>query len=271
MSTAAITPGELWTREQLTTLLARRFSPPAIAGFLMASQRRAGEVRRARPALARQARRWMATGAAAWVALAVAGAEPWRRRLRAGLAWWGAGAAMLDWHLGMVETADGRPRPLGPADALTLLRVWLVPVAADTPAPLVVGVGAMSDVLDGVLARATEPSRLGRDLEGLADACFAAAALGGARRRGWLGRGAAVAESTRLGVGLAYALVVYFGAAEAPHARVLRAGRVTTPVRVAGMLAAGRGRRRLADVLLITGCTWSVVELARAVDENRHG
>ena len=271
MSAAAVTPGELWTREQLAALLSRGFSPPAIARFLLASQRRASQVRRARPALARQARRWMAAGAAGWVALALAGVEPWRRRQRAGLAWWGAGAVMLDWHLGMVETPDGRPRPLGPADALTLLRVWLVPVAADTPAPIVVAVGALTDVLDGVVARATEPSRLGRDLEGLADACFAAAALRGARRRGWLGPGAAVAELARLGVGFGYALVVYFGTAEAPDARVIRAGRVTAPVRVAGLLAAGRGRRRLADGLVISGCALSVAELAAAAGGSRHG
>jgi hypothetical protein len=37
---------------------------------------------------------------------------------------------MLDWHLGMFETDDGRPRRLGPADALTLSRVSLVPTVA---------------------------------------------------------------------------------------------------------------------------------------------
>ena len=54
----------------------------------------------------------MALGAAAWIALALAGVQPFRRRLGPGLAWWAATAAMVDWHLGMVETADGRPRSL---------------------------------------------------------------------------------------------------------------------------------------------------------------
>ncbi len=269
MGAAAITPGELWTRDQLAALLAGRFSPSAIAAFLLASQRRAAQVRRARPALARQSRQWMSAGAAVWIALALAGAQPWRRRLRAGLAWWGAGAVMLDWHLGMAETPDGRPLALGPADALTLLRVWLVPVAADSPVPGVVAVGALTDVLDGMAARATEPSRLGRDLEGLADACFAAAALLGARRRGWLGPGAAVAELARLGAGFGYALLVYFGTAGAPDPRVTRAARVAAPVRVAGLLAAGRGRPGLADALVLSGCAWSVAELARAAGAAR--
>ena len=43
--------------------------------------------------------------------------------------------------------------------------------------------GAISDVLDGVLARRSGPTRAGRDLEGLVDACFGAAALRGALRR----------------------------------------------------------------------------------------
>jgi len=34
---------------------------------------------------------------------------------------------MLDWHLGMAEGGDGRPRErLSPADAITLARFWLV-------------------------------------------------------------------------------------------------------------------------------------------------
>ena len=36
-----LTEGELWAREQLTALLAARFSPPAAGRFLLASQRRA--------------------------------------------------------------------------------------------------------------------------------------------------------------------------------------------------------------------------------------
>jgi len=119
----------------------------------------------------------MGAGGAAWVVLALSGAEPFRRGVRGGLAWWGATALMVDWHLGMVESEDGRPRALGPADALTLARAWLVPVAAHAPTPLVCLAAGASDVLDGHLARADEPTRIGRDLEGLVDAAFAVAAL----------------------------------------------------------------------------------------------
>ena len=117
-----LTEGERWSREQLTALLAGRFSPASMARFLVASQRRANAVRCERPDLARQAWSWMAVGAGAWLLLAGASVQPFRRRWRGGLGWWAATAVMLDWHLGMVETADGRPRSLGGADAATLLR-----------------------------------------------------------------------------------------------------------------------------------------------------
>jgi len=151
---------------------------------------------------------------------------------------------MRDWHLGMVETEDGRPRSLGPADAMTLLRVWLVPVAADRPTPLVCAVALATDGLDGALARGGERTRIGRDLEGLADTCFAVAALRGAARRRWLHRWVAAAELGRLGIGFGYTLWVYFGRTRAPDPRVVRAARLTTPVRAAGLVAAGLGRRR---------------------------
>ncbi|MDP2712510.1 MAG: hypothetical protein Q8O56_14945, partial [Solirubrobacteraceae bacterium] len=191
--------------------------------FLVASQRRANEQRAVRPATARRTRHVIAAGAAAWLALALAGREPYRRRLGSFVAWWTLTYAMLDWHVGMFETEDGQPRNLSAADACTLARVWLVPAVADTPAPWICVLALASDGLDGRLARATAPTRIGRDLEGLADAAFAAAALCGARRRGWLGRGAAHAELTRITVGIGYALLVWFGSARAPDPRVLRA------------------------------------------------
>jgi hypothetical protein len=53
---------------------------------------------------------------------------------------------MLDWHLGMAEGGDGRPRArLSPADAVTLARFWLVPavpaaaLAGALPAVIVLG------------------------------------------------------------------------------------------------------------------------------------
>jgi len=255
------TEGEEWTREQLQRLLDARFRPVAVARFLLASQRRASRVRRERPDVARREVAWAAVGAAAWLALAALGVDPFRGRLRLGLGGWAVTVAMLDWHLGMLETPDGQPRNLGPADAATLVRAWLVPAVADRPSAVLCAVGFATDALDGPLARASQPTRLGRDLEGLVDAAFTAAALRGARRHGWLSRVALVAESVRLGGGLAYAVAVYFRRAEAPDPRVLRAARAVAPVRAAGMILAGGGRRRLGESLLVGG---SVVSVAAA-------
>ena len=260
-----LTEGERWAREQLAVLLAARFSPAAVGRFLAASQRRANDVRRARPEVGRQAWGWMAAGGALWAGLAAGGAQPFRRRWRSGLAWWAACAVMLDWHLGMIETVDGRPRPLGLADAVTLGRAWLVPLALDSPSAALCGLAGATDVVDGWLARAAEPTRIGRDLEGLVDTCFAAAALRAGVRQGRIGRGVVAGELARLGAGFGYALYVYFGRAAAPDPRVTRAARATTPVRVAGLIAAGLGHRRLAGALVGGGALWSMAALASAL------
>lgn len=266
------TEGELWTREQLELLLAARFTPRAVAGFLVASQRRASDVRAARPELARQARTWTAAGAAAYIARGVAR----RRTPRPGapaseLAWWAAVALMLDWHLGMVETPEGEPRPLGPADAMTLARAWLVPLAAREPTPAICAVAGLTDVLDGRLARASAPTRAGRDLEGLVDFCFAVAALGGLKRTERIGTAVVAAETARTTAGFAYALAAYFGRAERPDDTLLHAARATTVVRVAGIVAAAAGRRRLGEALVAGGSAWSLVSLATATERRRRG
>ena len=250
-----LTEGERWTREQLRLLLEARFAPGALARFVVASQRRADAVRAERPELGRQSRRWMAAGAAGHLV---------RRGRGPALAWWAATAVMLDWHLGMVETPDGEPRPLGPADACTLARAWLVPVVAADPSPAACTLGALTDVLDGRLARAGAPTRAGRDLEGLVDVCFAVAALRGLVRDGRLSRGVAAAEVARTSAGLAYALYVYFGRAERPDDDLLHHARATTSMRVSGLVAAAAGRRRLGDALVAGGCAWSLSELSRA-------
>lgn len=248
------TDGERWTREQLACLLHHRFAPRAVAAFLVASQQRANAVRAERPDLAKQARAWMALGALAY------GPRPHPRDL----AWWSGVALMLDWHLGMVETPDGEPRMLGPADACTLARAWLVPRAARDPSPAVCAAAAASDVLDGLLARATAPTRAGRDLEGLVDFCFAVAALRGLRRAERIGRAVVTAEVVRTGAGFGYALAAYFGRAERPDDTLLHAGRATTAVRVAGIVAAAAGRRRLGEALVAAGSAASLVALSRA-------
>lgn len=117
---------------------------------------------------------------------------------------------MLDWHLGMLETPEGRAVGLGAADALTLMRVWLVPAIAGRAEPTLLLLGALSDLADGRVARATRRTRLGRDLEGLVDACFFWAALRGAVRAGDLSPGPAAAERVRLLAGATYSSTVYF-------------------------------------------------------------
>ncbi len=244
-----MTDGEHWAREELERLRDRRFAPSAIAAFLAASQRRAANVRRARPDLARQARRWEAAGLGAWALLA-AGRRSSRPSLAPGLAWWGATCLMLEWHLGMFESEDGRPRDLGAADALTLTRAWLVPVIAGGPAPAALGVAALTDALDGPVARASTPTRAGRDLEGLVDAAVLVAALRSAAREQRLNRLVVRLELARLGAGVAFATAAYFARARPPSAALLRAARWTTPVRLAGLMAAGTRRRRSADLLV---------------------
>ncbi|MEJ7714527.1 MAG: hypothetical protein WKF40_01985 [Thermoleophilaceae bacterium] len=137
-----MTDGERWARDELERLRSRHFSPAAVTAFLLASGHRAADARAARPDLARRARRWELAGLAAWALAAAAGRQPFRRRLGPGLAWWGATCVMLDWHLGMFESEDGRPCNLGAADALTLTRAWLVPVIADGMSPAALGVAA---------------------------------------------------------------------------------------------------------------------------------
>lgn len=261
----ARTAGERWAREQLELLRAAGFTPRATARFLAASQRRTNEQRAARPAAARRMRAWIGAGAAAWAALVLARREPFSQRTRDFVVWWALTWLMLDWHIGMLETDDGTPRNLGRADACTLARVWLVPAAASAPRPWICAIALASDGLDGVLARRDGPTRIGRDLEGLADAAFAMAALRGAVRQGWLGRRPAAAELTRVALGIGYSAAVWFGRAAAPEPRVLHAARAATPIRAAGLIAAGLGRRRLAGRLVTGGALCSAVATAAAV------
>ena len=262
------TEGERWTRSELGRLRAGRWSPGAVLSFLAAAQRRATLIRRARPAVARQAATWMLAGGAGWAAIA-----RWCPRssvARAGgrgLAWWGACALMLDWHLGMIETPDGRPVALGAADALTLARAWLVPAVAQDAGSGLVALGVATDLLDGAAARRTRTTRIGRDLEGLVDACFTAAALRSSVRGGRISRTVAVLEQGRLALGAAYAAAVYFGSGHAPDPVRGRGGRRAAPVRMAALIVAVGGRRRIADLLLLAGTALAVGGFLRPASE----
>ncbi len=251
------TEGELWSHEQLRALRARRFSPPAIAALLLASQRRADQVRAACPELARQVRLWSVAGGCVWVVLVARGPRA-QKRLRAGLAWWTACALMLDWHLGMLETLDGRPRMLGPADALTLARAWLVPLAWERPTVTACALAGLTDALDGPLARRRGSTRAGAAFDWIVDACFAAAALRGASRHRLLDPWAVRAEAAWLGLGAVRALYAYFVAAGEPDRTLTRAARPFAPARMAGLVWGAAGRRRAGSALLGAGALASV-------------
>ncbi|MDQ6729692.1 MAG: CDP-alcohol phosphatidyltransferase family protein [Actinomycetota bacterium] len=267
-----LTDGEGWTQAELRRLREAHWSPRAIAVFLRASQTRATLTRRGRPDLARQELRWMWAGTAAWVMSAWAiPIGPLARSRGRGLLWWGGCALMVDWHLGMLETPDGRPVGLGVPDALTLTRAWLVPAVARCPRPSLLLIGAATDFADGVMARRTRTTRFGRDLEGLVDACFAAAALRAAACTGALSPAPVALEQTRLLAGVAYSAGVYFACGHAPERFVPSRGRGSAPVRMAGLVAAGLGYRRLGDWLLIMGSALAVTALLQNAPPARAG
>ena len=257
------TAGEAWAQESLARLRDEGFSATAIGRFLGASRSRASDTRAARPQLRRQSRRWAVIGAGGWLLLASQGSEPYRRRVRSGLTWWAGVTLMLDWHLGMFETEDGIARALGPADALTLARAWLVPVLADSLKPSVVLAAAATDLLDGAAARATATTRAGRDLEGLVDGTAALAALIGARRTDALTPAAIGIELARLSTGLAYGTHAYLVRTGSPDPAISRASRSTTPLRVAGLVLAASGRRAPGSALLVAGSLLGLAATAR--------
>jgi hypothetical protein len=120
-----VTEGERWTREALAELRADGFRPGAWRRFIARSRVRAREQRQARGREHRQTLLLAAIGVVAWSAVGLSG-----RPLLAliGVGWWLLVWLMLDWHLGLLERPDGTPlASLGPANALTLLRLAVVP------------------------------------------------------------------------------------------------------------------------------------------------
>ncbi len=229
-----LSDGERWTREGLDRLRARRFTPPAVLEFVAASFVRARHVRAHRPELVAQSRRYGAVGLAASAPLGPRAAIRW-------LAWW----AMLDWHLGMVECDGGperRARALGAADALTLTRLWAAPLARRTAHPALIVLASASDVADGLLARRSGPTRLGRDLDWAADAAFFHAAVSGLVERGGLRPWILAAERAHLLVVVGAGVVAYLGASERPKTPDEPA--VPATLGTAGLLLAGRTVRR---------------------------
>jgi hypothetical protein len=259
-----LTDGEQWCRTELARLADGRWRGGPWLEFARAALARARHNRSCRPGLSAQARRWIAVGAGAWLLAGRRQTGPFALARRRGLVWWAACGLILDWHLGMIETEHGEAVMLNGADALTLLRAWLVPAVAPSASPGLLLLGGLTDVADGRVARATRCTRFGRDLEGTVDACFIVAALRGAARSGSLSRLPVRLEQARLAAGVAYASHAYFVRGAAPDRAVPRSARAAAPVRLAGLIAAGLGRRRLADGLLVTSTGIATAALAAA-------
>lgn len=255
-----MTDGERWAADELETLRAARFTPRAWLGFLRSSFRRAARTRRERPEVANQARRWAAAGYTAGLGASAAArragiAAP---RPTAWTVWWLATAAMLDWHLGMVEGTGGERRDrLSPADAFTLLRLGLVPFLAvdrsrgpdaDAYALLLLAAGA-TDLADGALARGHGPTRLGRDLDTVADMLVGGAGVRTARRAGWIRPGPAALATGRHALPVAVVTASYLGSGHRPAHADLAATRLTAPVLLGGLAVSPRAPL-LGDALI---------------------
>ena len=254
----APTEGERWASAELTALRLSRYSLPAWVRFLAESFKRTAATRRARGPLARQAVRWSAASAITTSVLrrTVAGRVGRPPSTRGLAAWCLALALMLDWHLGMVEGLDGQPREkLSLADALTLSRAALAPFAASAPpdAPLYLTLlvfAAVTDLLDGRLARRRGPTRFGRDFDTLADLVFRAAALRGARRAGWLSPGPVRVIAARQALLIYGGAWSWFGHAGRPPLDDTGLARWDAPPLIAGLTLAALGRRRAGAILI---------------------
>ncbi len=208
--------------------------------------------------MARQARVWGAGGAVVWVAACAAAHRRGDLRLRLipGLVWWFGVWQMLDWHLGMAEGGDGDPRErLSPADAITLARFWLVPAALGTAGstrglPTIIVVGALSDWLDGNLARRRGRTRLGRDLDTTADLAFLTTAAIAARSKGRLPPLGFSVLIARHALGLTISLGAVFGRARRPAVRARPWG---AALRISGLAICTTGATRSGTLLLTAG------------------
>jgi phosphatidylglycerophosphate synthase len=234
-----MTEGEAWAEELLRELRSRRYRPRAWTRFLATSLARAHAVRQQRRREHRQALLAGAVGLTAWVA--VAPVRPWLAL--AGALWSLLVTAMLDWHLGMLESNDGQPlHRLGLPNLLALARAATVPalpvVSPALLAVLLIPVG-ISDGIDGPLARRRgEETRLGAWLDGSVDTLVLSAAAVGAARHGLLPWWATALVVIRYALPWLVVAFAYFVWA-APPSRVGRiAGKAPGLVLFAGLVLA---------------------------------
>ncbi|TMK98497.1 MAG: CDP-alcohol phosphatidyltransferase family protein [Actinobacteria bacterium] len=163
---------------------------------------------------------------------------------------------MLDWHIGMAEGGNGVPRErLAYADAVTLSRFWLVPLVVglrDSPKglPSVIILGGLTDWLDGVLARRSGRTRLGRDLDSTADLAFLATSGAAAHASGRITSAGAWALAARCTLAVLVPSAAVFGRARRPAIRARPWGGV---LRVGGLAASTAGFRRTGGRALVIG------------------
>jgi phosphatidylglycerophosphate synthase len=254
-----LTEGERWTAEALLELRHGTYRPHAWARFLRGSLERSRATRRSRPVLARQSRRWGAYGALGWLAACRATPDITGIELRVlpGLAWWLVVWQMLDWHLGMAEGGDGRPRAsLSRADAVSLARFWLVPTVpalarSSTGLPILIMIAGATDWLDGALARRDGRTRLGRDLDTTADLAFLTTAALSARAAGRITPLGFRALAGRYAIGTALSLGAAFGRARRPAIRARTWGALP---RTVGLAISTAGLSRTGTAVLLGGC-----------------
>jgi len=238
-------PGSDWTSERLAELSDEGYRPAAWLEFLRLSLERSSEHRRRYRRVHRQLRRWMTVWGLATLASRRVPRLP-KAPARADLVLLAGTWLMMRWHLGMLNGTGTREARLASADAVSLTRLWLGPRmrhAGSDPAAFIaiLFLGAVTDVLDGRLARKHETTRLGRDLDSLTDVAFFRAA-GRAAREAGLGRRAAIAFELRLLLGPAYAAWHYFRFARPPAAPARVPAYVTKAISLAGIAASVTGR-----------------------------
>lgn len=237
------TAGELWVEDLLKALRRDRFTPAAWIRFFDASVQRARENRVQRARAHRQVLALGVGGLGTW-SVVVASGRPVLGA--AGAAWWLVVLLMVDWHLGMLEHANGRPLSgLGVANTLTLLRaaaIPLLPALAPNALGVVVMAAGLSDVADGFVARARgEVTRLGAWLDGAVDGIlFSVAAVAAADRAllpAWV---AGLVVGRYLSPWFVIA-GVYFVSARAPNLEERVSGRAPGAVLVVGLALAAFG------------------------------
>jgi phosphatidylglycerophosphate synthase len=163
---------------------------------------------------------------------------------------------MLDWHLGMAEGGDGVPRErLAFADAVTLSRFWLVPVAvrwrhSRKGLPSVILIGGLTDWLDGALARRSGRTRLGRDLDSTADLAFLVASGLAARAAGRLTTTGMWLLGMRYAAAVTVSATAVFGRSRRPAIRARPWGGA---LRIGGLAACAVGWRRSGTLILLVG------------------